>query len=222
MQENAGYSQAHPGERRSTLVMRMVYDLGYRLFRVPWEIGPREELVGLVETGRIAPCSAIDLGCGTGDNAIFLAQHGFDVTGVDFAPSAVEKAKRKALAAGVQVRFEVDDLTRIRKIDGVFDFPVDYGTLDDLPPRRRAPYVRNMLRMTHAGSRYLLWCMEWPPRWWERVLGRLALPAAAALEPREAERRFGEYFDIEEIARGCEPSRFLRGFAAYVMTRKRP
>ncbi len=55
-----------------------------RHFRAPWEIGPREEQVGLVEDGALTPCRAVDLGCGTGANAIFLAQHGFEVTGVDF------------------------------------------------------------------------------------------------------------------------------------------
>ncbi|NIN65924.1 MAG: methyltransferase domain-containing protein, partial [Anaerolineae bacterium] len=78
------------------------YEFGYRYFRMPWELGPREELVGLVESGRIAPCRAIDLGCGTGSNAIFLAQHGFEVTGVDFAASAIEKARRRADSCGVK------------------------------------------------------------------------------------------------------------------------
>jgi len=73
--------------------MKLFYDLWYRFGKVPWEIGPREELVGLVESGRISPCKTIDLGCGTGDNAIFLAQHGFEVTAIDYAPSAIAKAK---------------------------------------------------------------------------------------------------------------------------------
>ena len=83
--------------------MKLFYQLGYRYFCMPWEIGPREELVRLVENRRITPCRAIDLGCGTGSNAIFLAQHGFDVTGIDYAASAIEKAKRKADAAKVKV-----------------------------------------------------------------------------------------------------------------------
>ncbi|MBL7201233.1 MAG: methyltransferase domain-containing protein [Anaerolineae bacterium] len=66
--------------------MRLFYELGYRFCRMPWETGPREELVGLVDSGRIAPCRAIDLGCGTGSNSIFLAQRGFEVTGVDLVP----------------------------------------------------------------------------------------------------------------------------------------
>ena len=194
--------------------MKLFYELGYRLFRMPWEMGPREELVGLVESGRITPCRAIDLGCGTGSNAIFLAQQGFDVIGVDFAASAIEKARRRANAAGVRVQFVVDDLTNLRKAKGLFDFLVDYGTLDDLWPKGRDLYVRNVLPLTHPGSWFLLWCFEWPTQWWERF------PLGMALEPGEAERRFGEYFEIKRIAGKANLSGWPRGFAAYLMTRK--
>jgi SAM-dependent methyltransferase len=193
---------------------KLFYELGYRYFRMPWEMGPREELVGLVESGRIAPCRAIDLGCGTGSNAIFLAQHGFEVTGVDFASSAIEKAEQRANGAGVRVQFVVDDLTNPRKVKGPFDFLVDYGTLDDLDAEDRDLYVRNVLPLTHPGSSFLLWCFEWPTRWWEGFL------LTMALEPGEAERRFGEYFEIERIAGKTNLSGWPRGFAAYLMTGK--
>lgn len=81
---------------------KQFYELGYRYFRMPWEVGPRQEVVGLVENGRIAPCRAIDLGCGTGANAVFLAQQGFEVTGVDCAASAIENARRRADSAGAR------------------------------------------------------------------------------------------------------------------------
>lgn len=109
-----------------------LYEFAYRYFRMPWETDPRVELVELVESGRIPPCRAIDLGCETGSNAIFLAQHGFEVTGVDFVSSAIVKARRKLEAAGVRVDFIVDDLTNLQKVNGTFDFLVDYGTLDDM------------------------------------------------------------------------------------------
>lgn len=109
-----------------------------------------------VESGRISPCRAIDLGCGMGSNAVFLAQRGFEVTAVDFASSAIQKARQKAEAAGVKVEFIMDDLTNLRKVKGTFDFLVDYGTLDDLNPEDRDLYVRNVLRLVHAGTRFLL------------------------------------------------------------------
>ena len=58
--------------------MKWFYEVVYQYFRAPWDIGEREELVNLVENGRIKPCRTIDLGSGTASNCIFLAQHGFD------------------------------------------------------------------------------------------------------------------------------------------------
>src|SRR5512133_724464 len=132
--------------------MKRFYEITYRYFRAPWEIGPRQELVALVESHALRPGRAIDLGCGTGANAIFLAQHGFEVTGVDFASAAIEKARQRAAGAGVQVNFLVDDLTNLSRVEGTFDFLLDYGVLDDLRPHQRGPYLQNILPLTHPGS----------------------------------------------------------------------
>jgi SAM-dependent methyltransferase len=200
---------------------KLLYELGYRYFRMPWEMGPRGELVELVESGRIPPCRAIDLGCGTGSNAVFLARHGFEVTGVDFVSSAIVKARRKAEAAGAKVEFVVDDLTSLQKVKGTFDFLVDYGALDDLTPKDRHLYIQNILPLTRPGSQFLLWCFEWPLRWWEQLV-RLTSLGAMSLEPGEAGERFGAYFEMERVA-GSTALDFRRwppGFAAYLMTRK--
>ncbi len=109
-------------------IMKWVYEIVYRYFRAPYDAGPAEELVKLVERRRIP----IDLGCGTGRNAIFLAQHGFDVTGVDIASAGIGEARRRAQAAGLQVKFVVDDLADLQRIKGTFDFLMHFGTLDDL------------------------------------------------------------------------------------------
>jgi SAM-dependent methyltransferase len=195
--------------------MKWFYEILYRYFRAPWDIGPREQLVALVESGRIKPGRAIDLGSGTASNCIFLAQHGFDVTGVDFAPAAIEKGRAMAQAAGVKVNFVVDDLTNLCHVTGSFDFLVDYGTLDDLRPKDRDLYVKNVLSLTHPGSRFLLYGWEYPARWWERLV-----PFGKPFEPGEVQRRFGDYFEIERIAGRIDYSRFPPGYAVYLMTRK--
>ena len=195
--------------------MKWFYDVMYRHFRAPWDIGPRKELVKLVERGRIQPCRAIDLGSGTASNCVFLAQRGFDVTGVDFSPAAIELGKKRAAEAGVHVNFVVGDLTDLRGIAGTFDLLVDYGTLDDLKPPQRDRYMRSVLPLTHAGSCFLLYCFEWAPRWYERPYF-----SSMALELGEVERRFGPYFDIERYAGETDSSRFPWGYAVYLMTRK--
>lgn len=195
-------------------IARFLYHLGYRYFRVPWDGGPRTELMQLVESGRLRPGRAIDLGSGTGWNCIFLAQHGFRVTGVDFAAGAIELGRRRAHEAGVEVEFVQDDLTRLQHVDGTFDLLVDYGTLDDLHPNDRDRYLQNVLPLTRPGSRFLLFAFEWEPRPWERILH-----ARMALRPGEAEARFGPYFEIERYAGETLPTGFIRGWAVYLMTR---
>lgn len=198
--------------------MKALYELWYRFGRPPWVGDARPELVDLVQTGRLPPGRAIDLGCGEGDNAIFLAAHGFDVTGVDFAPSAIRKARDKAEATGVHVDFLVDDLTRLRRVQGTFDLLVDYGALDDLGASARDRYVEQVVPLARPGGRFLLWSFEWEPRGWERVVQRLPF-GAMALAPGEAARRFGGDFAIERIAGAQTPGQWPRGYAAYLMTR---
>lgn len=193
--------------------MKAFYELGYKHFKMPWEGGPRSELVELVESRRLKPGRAVDLGCGSGANAVFLAEHGFDVTGVDFAASALEKAARLADASRVKVEWVQDDLTNLRHVDGPFDLLVDYGALDDLGARGRDRYVRQVTPLAHAGAQYLLWCFEWAVRWWERPL------PAIAMEPGEVQRRFGSDFSIERIAGGLNWKEYPPGFAAYLMTK---
>ena len=195
--------------------MKFFYQIIYRHFRAPWEIGARPELVSLVESGQIKPGRAIDLGCGTGANSIFLAKHGFDVTGIDFAPAAIEKAQSTAQHCGVEVSFLVDDLTDLKHTAGAFDLLVDYGTLDDLKPRQRDLYMKNVLPLTHPGSHFLLFAFEWHPYWWERPYY-----SSMALKLGEAQQRFSPYFEIEEIARHESSKGFGRGDAVYLMTRR--
>lgn len=195
-------------------IAKHFYSFGYRHFQMPWDSGPRKQLVELVESGRIPPGRAIDLGSGTASNCIFLAQHGFEVTGVDFAAGAVELGCKRAAEAGVAVDFVQDDLTDLRHVSGPFDLMVDYGTLDDLSAADRELYVENVLPLTHDDTRFLLFCFEWERRWWERLSF-----LRAACEPGEIERRFGPYFEIERYEAGTTGQWLMPGWAVYWMRR---
>jgi len=200
--------------------MKLFYDIVYRFFRAPWDIGPRRELVELVESGRIKPGRAIDLGSGTASNVIWLAQHGFDALGIDFSAPAVEKGRRLAQTTGIQAEFILDNLTDLRTVSGTFDLLVDYGTLDDLIPADRDLYVRNVVPLARSGSTFLLYCFEWTPRWWEELIVRLKFLGAMALEPGEVERRFERWFEVEQIAREVDYRKWPPGYAVYLMKRK--
>ncbi len=200
--------------------MKWFYELLYGHFRAPWDIGPRQELVEAVNDQCVRPCRAIDLGSGTASNAIFLAQYGFEVTGVDFAASAVALGNQRAQAAGVKVNFVQDDLTHLSHDYGLFDFLVDYGVLDDLTPADREKYLRNVLPLTHAGSVFLLFCFEWPARGWERLINRLFSMTTGSMEPGEVERYFSQYFEISRHASPVNLNQFIAGTAVYWMVRK--
>ena len=202
--------------------MKLFYNLWYRHGTPPWVGGPRPELVDLVTSGVLSPGRAIDLGCGVGDNAIFLAQHGFTVTGIDYAPAAIERARARARDAGVDVTLAVDDLTRLRSVHGPYDLLVDYGTFDDLNTRDRAAYVREVTALAAPGAHFLLWCFEWELRRWERMVTAILPFGGLALAPGEVTERFGGSFNIERVGGQQHLTGWPRGWNAYLMTRLDP
>lgn len=205
--------------------MRVIYDLWYRFGRPPWVGGARSDLVELVESGRLPPGRALDLGCGIGSNVIYLAEHGFDATGVDFARSAIDRARRTARQAGVEATFIAADLRKLEEVTelrGTFDLLVDYGTLDDLSNAAREEYLRGVLPLTRPGTRFLLYCFEWAPLWWERLLAWLLPSGDVCMLPGEVERRFGPHFTIERIAGEWERDGWPRGYSVYLMERRPP
>ena len=147
---------------------------------------------------------------------MFLAQHGFDVTGVDFAHSAIHRARRRAAAAIVAVEFVVDDLTNLRDARGPFDLLLDYGTFDDLSPGGRNQYASSVSQLAAKRAIFLLWCFEWAIRWWERHIPFFAPPLAAG----EAERSFNATFSIDRVARDLDWSSWPPGSATYWMSRR--
>src|SRR5260221_2220074 len=94
----------------------------------PWDTGRASaELFRRISSAGIAPCRAVELGCGTGTNAVWLAQRGFDVTAVDISPTALERARQRAAAAGVVVRLVAADVTALPDLGPPFEFFFDRG-----------------------------------------------------------------------------------------------
>jgi SAM-dependent methyltransferase len=184
----------------SFLESRPVYDLLYR-FRAPWESGPRAELVDLVTSGRVRPGRAIDLGCGTGANALFLGAHGFDVVGVDFSPVAIRKARRRGGDGAEHVRFVCADLTApsLGEAEGAYDLLVDYSTLDDLTGEKRLAMVRTIHRISAPNAHFLLWCFYGRPQEMPRFSFTGPSRITPLIVPGEVERLFGQDFDIGRL-----------------------
>ena len=129
----------------------------YRDDNLPWDTGrPSWELQRVLGRTPIQPCRALELGCGTGTNSVWMAQQGFEVTGVDVAPLAVERAEKLAHAAGVTARFVVGDVLHLPELDGTFGFFFDRGCYHAI--RRDAPneYASSIARQLTSGGRGLI------------------------------------------------------------------
>jgi cyclopropane fatty-acyl-phospholipid synthase-like methyltransferase len=139
---------------------QLLFKTFYRLGFVPWDGHPlAQSLRDLIEgDGALTPGTALDLGCGTGDNSIYLAKHGWQVTGVDFVAKAVEKARAKAEATKLTVNFARADVTRLSS-EGVgtnFGLIVDNGCLHGMSPEDRDAYVREVTAVAAPDARLLL------------------------------------------------------------------
>jgi SAM-dependent methyltransferase len=173
---------------------RLLFEVWYRLGRPPWDTGVTPpEIVALVE-GR-TPGRALDLGCGTGTNALYLARRGWDVVGVDFAQRAIDLAKRRA-AGTAGVRFLRGDVTDLPEL-GVFDLAYDIGCLHAVPAERRPRYVASLARSLRPAAPYALYAF---------TDGGAGRPGIA---PADVERLFAEDFRLERYEEGTgRPSRW--------------
>jgi SAM-dependent methyltransferase len=133
----------------------------YRIGFTPWDGHPiaqnLQDLVeGTADTPPLPAGSALDLGCGTGDSSIYLAQHGWTVTGVDFVPKALDKARAKA--ANLPINFVHADVTRLSQagIGAGFGLIVDNGCLHNMSDGDRDAYVREVSAVAAPDARLLI------------------------------------------------------------------
>jgi len=140
---------------------RLWFTLAYLFSRPRWDtnITP-PELVELIETQRLAPGRALDLGCGTGTNVIYLAKHGWQAVGVDFVGKAIATAKRKAKAAGVAADFYQGDVTSLDFLQPPFDFALDIGCFHSLASDRRPTYIAGLRRLLRPGALFLCYAFK--------------------------------------------------------------
>lgn len=142
---------------------RLGFELLYRTGRPRWDTGiTPPEVVRTVES--IPPGRALDLGCGTGTNAIYLAQRGWEVVGVDMVSKAIAQARAKAARARVNVDFLQGDVTRLERVQGPFDFALDIGCFHALDAAGRQRYTRQLAQLVRPGGQFLLYAFDTPYR----------------------------------------------------------
>ncbi|GAB1812847.1 class I SAM-dependent methyltransferase [Mycobacterium sp. MUNTM1] len=164
----------------------------YRVGFTPWEGHPigqglRDLVEGTKDTPALTTGQALDVGCGTGDCAIYLAQQGWRVTGVDYVAKPLEKAQAKAGKVGVSVDFIRADVTQLSQsgIGTGFDLIVDNGCIHNMSGGDREAYVREVGAVAAPGAR--LFIAAFPPG------GRFGVPG---IDHAEIQRRFTPHWTL--------------------------
>ena len=136
----------------------------------PWDIGrPQPAFERLADSGQIAG-AVLDVGCGTGENALYLAGRGYDVVGIDGSPTAIRKARAKAKDRGVHARFEVADALDLPIPQRLYDTVIDSGLFHVFSDEERPVFRDSLSRVIRPGGTYFMMCFSerepgnWGPR----------------------------------------------------------
>ncbi len=188
----------------------------YRVGFTPWEGHPigqglRDLVEGTDDTAALPNGQALDVGCGTGDCAIYLAQHGWNVTGVDYVEKPLVKARSKARAADVSVNFARTDVTQLSRsgIGTGFQLIVDNGCIHNMRGGDREAYVREVSAVAAPDAR--LYIVAFPPG------GRFGVPG---IDHAEIERRFTPGWAL--LSTGAERQLDDKTPTYYYLFRRRP
>jgi cyclopropane fatty-acyl-phospholipid synthase-like methyltransferase len=126
----------------------------------PWDIPcPQPAFVALEEAGEIHG-SVLDGGCGTGENALYLASRGHEVWGLDFVPVAVERATAKAKERGLNAHFQVGDALKLDQLGRTFDTVIDCGLFHTFSDEERPLYVTSLSKVVRPGGSVHILCFS--------------------------------------------------------------
>lgn len=146
------------------------WDSSYAGASPPWDIGrPQPAFIVLADAGALTG-SVLDAGCGTGEHTILAAGRGARAVGIDVSPLAIETARRKAAARGVEASFEVFDALRLDTLGEAFDTVIDSGLFHVFDDTDRARYVAALAGAVRPGGHLRLMCFsdrqpgDWGPR----------------------------------------------------------
>ena len=137
-------------------VLRQLFFSFWYLRKPPWDTGiTPPEVYEFLNTHH--PGCALDLGCGTGTNAVTLAQHGWQVTAMDFAWPAILVARRKAKHAGLEIDFRVGDVSQDIPLQKKYDLILDIGCLHSLPQNTKVRYIQNLPLLLKMDGLFLIY-----------------------------------------------------------------
>lgn len=121
---------------------------------------PDESLAAWVDDGVIVLGRALDLGCGHGRNAIYLARRGFQVDAVDYSRTAIEWGRQCAREAGVPVRFHLASVFEMALAPASFELVYDGGCFHHMPPHRRSDFITLVEQTLKPGGQFAMACFR--------------------------------------------------------------
>ncbi len=128
----------------------------YQSGNVPWDDPlPPPEILEIVPT--LVPGRALDMGCGYGRASIFMAENDWDVDAIDFIPEAIAVARKRAITAGVKVKFHLSGVNELSFLTGQYDLAVDVGCSHNLSDLELAQYRKTLARLLRPGAILLLY-----------------------------------------------------------------
>jgi SAM-dependent methyltransferase len=136
------------------------WDASYHDGRAPWDIGhPQPAVTRLASKGAFSG-TVLDVGCGTGENALYIASTGLSVLGVDVADTALAIARKKAAERGINVEFAAADGLQLERLERKFDTVVDSGLFHTFDGDERIRYVASLASVTKADSTVYVLCFS--------------------------------------------------------------
>ena len=176
-----------------------------------WDIHqPQPEIVSLVKNGEVNG-DILDVGCGTGENSIYLAREGFKVVGVDFSSSAIQEAKKRAESRGVNVSFEVADALKLQELGCTFDTIIDSFLFHGFTHRQRLSFVQSLsLAIRHGGTYFMLSIGDEPTTMWRRMLHLVRNWKKIGMTRREIDNYFKDGWRVNYVREAEAHQRTLR------------